>query len=55
MLLAHRVDIKLRGRRVTDVLNRLHVAMPQKRDNIVSFSILIRVFFCIIVRIIIFI
>jgi len=32
-LLAHRVDIKLKSRKVNDVLNRLHVAQPQKRDD----------------------
>lgn len=32
-LLAHRVDIKLKNRKVNDVLNRLHVAQPQKRDD----------------------
>jgi len=32
-LLAHRVDIKLKSRKVNDVLNRLHVAQPQKRDE----------------------
>ncbi|CAF4275395.1 unnamed protein product, partial [Didymodactylos carnosus] len=34
-LLAHRVDIKLKSRKVDDVLNRLHVAQPQKRDETV--------------------
>ena len=32
-LLAHRVDVKLKSRKVNDVLNRLHVAQPQKRDD----------------------
>ncbi|CAF1130262.1 unnamed protein product [Adineta ricciae] len=32
-LLAHRVDIKLKSRKVNDVLNRLHVVQPQKRDE----------------------
>lgn len=32
-LLAHRVDIKLKSRKVNDVLNRLHVAQPLKRDD----------------------
>ena len=32
-LLAHRVDMKLKSRKVNDVLNRLHVAQPQKRDE----------------------
>lgn len=32
-LLAHRVDIKMKTRKVNDVLNRLHVSQPQKRDE----------------------
>uniref|UniRef100_A0A4D5R9X4 Nucleolar GTP-binding protein 1 n=1 Tax=Scolopendra viridis TaxID=118503 RepID=A0A4D5R9X4_SCOVI len=32
-LLAHRVDFKLKSRRVNDVLNRLHVAVPKPRDS----------------------
>lgn len=32
-LLAHRVDMKLKSRKVNDVLNRLHIAQPQKRDE----------------------
>lgn len=32
-LLAHRVEMKLKTKNVTDVVNRLHVAMPVKRDN----------------------
>lgn len=32
-LLAHRVDIKMKSRKVNDVLNRLHVAQPHKRDE----------------------
>ncbi|XP_054622587.1 nucleolar GTP-binding protein 1 [Dunckerocampus dactyliophorus] len=32
-LLAHRVDNKMKGKKVHDVLNRLHVAMPVKRDE----------------------
>lgn len=32
-LLAHRVDIKLRLKKTTDILNRLHVAMPAPRDT----------------------
>ena len=31
--MAHRVDIKLKSRKVNDVLNRLHVTQPQKRDE----------------------
>ncbi|XP_028605973.1 GTP-binding protein 4 isoform X2 [Podarcis muralis] len=32
-LLAHRVDTKMKGNKVHDVLNRLHLAIPSKRDN----------------------
>nr|XP_057926133.1 nucleolar GTP-binding protein 1 [Doryrhamphus excisus] len=32
-LLAHRVDNKMKGKKVHDILNRLHVAMPAKRDE----------------------
>uniref|UniRef100_A0A673AH53 Nucleolar GTP-binding protein 1 n=1 Tax=Sphaeramia orbicularis TaxID=375764 RepID=A0A673AH53_9TELE len=32
-LLAHRVDTKVKGKKVHDVLNRLHLAMPTKRDQ----------------------
>ncbi|XP_023660638.2 GTP-binding protein 4 [Paramormyrops kingsleyae] len=32
-LLAHRVDTKMKGKKVHDVLNRLHLAMPAKRDE----------------------
>ncbi|XP_077368420.1 GTP-binding protein 4 [Festucalex cinctus] len=32
-LLAHRVDSKMRGKKVHDILNRLHLAMPAKRDD----------------------
>uniref|UniRef100_A0A7N8YH26 Nucleolar GTP-binding protein 1 n=1 Tax=Mastacembelus armatus TaxID=205130 RepID=A0A7N8YH26_9TELE len=32
-LLAHRVDTKMKGKKVHDVLNRLHLAMPTKRDQ----------------------
>uniref|UniRef100_A0A8D3DAT6 GTP binding protein 4 n=1 Tax=Scophthalmus maximus TaxID=52904 RepID=A0A8D3DAT6_SCOMX len=32
-LLAHRVDAKMKGKKVHDVLNRLHLAMPAKRDQ----------------------
>lgn len=32
-LLAHRVDTKMKGKKVHDVLNRLHLAMPTKRDT----------------------
>ena len=33
-LLAQRVEVKLKHKRVDDVLNRLHVAVPKPRDNI---------------------
>lgn len=32
-LLQYRIDTKIKGRKVNDVMNRLHVAMPAKRDN----------------------
>lgn len=32
-LLLHRVDAKMRGKKVTNVLNRLRVAQPSKRDE----------------------
>jgi nucleolar GTP-binding protein len=32
-LLAHRVESKLRGTKINSVVNRIHVAMPVKRDN----------------------
>ncbi|TBU51576.1 hypothetical protein BD310DRAFT_1004951, partial [Dichomitus squalens] len=34
-LLEHHVDMKLRGNKVTGILNRLHVAEPKPRDNVV--------------------
>ena len=37
-LLAHRVELKVKAPRVNDVLNRLHLAEPQKRDNKVLFK-----------------
>jgi nucleolar GTP-binding protein len=33
LLLAHRVDNKIRGKKATGILNRLHVALPQPRDQ----------------------
>lgn len=33
-LLAHRVEQKLRGNRIESVANKIHVAMPQKRDDV---------------------
>ncbi|KAM5157259.1 GTP-binding protein 4 [Mantella aurantiaca] len=32
-LLTHRVETKMKGNKVNDVLNRLHLAVPTKRDN----------------------
>ncbi|XP_055520720.1 nucleolar GTP-binding protein 1 [Leucoraja erinacea] len=32
-LLAHRVESKMKGRKVNDLLNRLHLAVPSKRDQ----------------------
>ncbi|KAJ9053072.1 Nucleolar GTP-binding protein 1, variant 2 [Entomophthora muscae] len=32
-LLASRVDMKLKGHKIGDILNKLHLAMPQQRDN----------------------
>uniref|UniRef100_A0A8C3SY86 Nucleolar GTP-binding protein 1 n=1 Tax=Chelydra serpentina TaxID=8475 RepID=A0A8C3SY86_CHESE len=32
-LLSHRVDTKMKGNKVNEVLNRLHLALPSKRDN----------------------
>lgn len=32
-LLQYRIDTKIKGKKVNDVMNRLHVAMPAKRDN----------------------
>ncbi|XP_031551767.1 nucleolar GTP-binding protein 1-like [Actinia tenebrosa] len=32
-LLAQRVEVKMRSKKVNDVVNRLHVAMPTPRDN----------------------
>uniref|UniRef100_A0A5F9CVJ0 Nucleolar GTP-binding protein 1 n=1 Tax=Oryctolagus cuniculus TaxID=9986 RepID=A0A5F9CVJ0_RABIT len=32
-LLAHRVEIKMKGNKVNEVLNRLHLAVPNKRDD----------------------
>lgn len=34
-LLAHRVEAKLKGSKIDQVANRIHVAMPKPRDNIV--------------------
>ena len=35
-LLAHRVEQKIKSSKVNDVLNRLHVAEPAKRDDKVN-------------------
>ncbi|XP_066508437.1 GTP-binding protein 4-like [Hoplias malabaricus] len=32
-LLSHRVDTKMKGKKVHDILNRLHLAVPTKRDE----------------------
>ncbi|XP_077158894.1 GTP-binding protein 4 [Paroedura picta] len=32
-LLAHRVETKMKGNKVNDILNRLHLALPYRRDN----------------------
>jgi nucleolar GTP-binding protein len=33
-LLAHRVEQKLKGNRIEMVANKIHVAVPQKRDDV---------------------
>ena len=38
LLLASRVEVKTKGKKVNNVLNRLHVAFPQKRDEKVDLS-----------------
>ncbi|KAJ7140965.1 GTP binding protein 4 [Mycena epipterygia] len=35
MLLAHRVDNKVKGSKITSVINRIHVAQPKPRDDLV--------------------
>jgi nucleolar GTP-binding protein len=32
-LLAYRVEVKVAGKRINDVLNRIHIAQPKARDN----------------------
>ncbi|KAG2154480.1 P-loop containing nucleoside triphosphate hydrolase protein [Suillus bovinus] len=34
-LLAHRVDLKLKGTKINSVINRIHVAQPKARDDVV--------------------
>lgn len=34
LLLAHRVEQKMRGTRIEAIANKIHVAMPQKRDDV---------------------
>ncbi|KAF9478359.1 P-loop containing nucleoside triphosphate hydrolase protein [Pholiota conissans] len=34
-LLAHRVDIKMKGAKINNVINRIHVAQPKPRDDVV--------------------
>ena len=43
-LLLQRVESKLRGKKTENILNRLHVAMPEKRDNVVSYYFVASVF-----------
>lgn len=37
-LLAHRVDAKLKGSKVNSIINRIHVAQPKARDDLVRAS-----------------
>ena len=32
-LLAYRVEVKMKSKKVNDIVNRLHVATPIQRDN----------------------
>ena len=32
-LLAHRVEVKMKSKKMGDIVNRLHVAVPKARDN----------------------
>jgi nucleolar GTP-binding protein len=34
-LLAHRVDTKIKGSKINNVINRIHVAQPKPRDDVV--------------------
>jgi nucleolar GTP-binding protein len=34
-LLAHRVDMKLKGNKINSIINRIHVAQPKARDDLV--------------------
>lgn len=34
-LLAHRVEIKLKGNKINSVANRIHVSLPKARDDVV--------------------
>ena len=34
-LLAHRVDAKLKGSKINSIINRIHVAQPKARDDVV--------------------
>lgn len=49
-LLAHRVDTKMKGNKVNEVLNRLHLAMPTKRDNKVGYMFTILVYFSVLLK-----
>jgi hypothetical protein len=43
-LLAHRVETKIKTKKVNDIANRLHVAVPQKRDHKVSGSVIFGIY-----------
>lgn len=34
-LLAHRVDSKVKGNKINSIINRIHVAQPKRRDEVV--------------------
>lgn len=34
-LLAHRVDTKMKGTKINSIINRIHVAQPKPRDDVV--------------------
>jgi nucleolar GTP-binding protein len=44
-LLAHRVELKVKSSKVNDVLNRLHLAEPTKRDNKVNLLFKLNILF----------
>lgn len=39
-LLKMRAESKLQGKKINEITNRIHVSMPQPRDNLVSTSLL---------------